>query len=773
MFAALGASLALAAPLLPSVGEDADIEMAHRLEGILHTIQAHALDVKEQQEKLREKMVILDADDSLREEYQTLLEQSYKEAAPYGGLSAVPMHVPSNPSTQGRFIVISRARSGASWMRDMLNQHPDIQCYRELLAERQPKDLSTWYAKFVSGHKQLLEQPMDDAAFWPMRSKKFQGFKWYHSQADIELFSPFWKASIDNTTRAQQSSRAQGFAKFLKEYGFKVIIVDRQARLTRLVSDHYDGTGLVKINVDDLPAQLELDRQYGLETTAWLAERGIAKDHMLRVTYENLLADAHNVMRMVYNFLGADPNVVNYTGSFYEPNSRYEGNLFNLAADSEPQQEHRVELKNVISNLNDVAEKLRQEAPSFMDELNNSRPFHFRRGRATLPSPSEEANSSNQTVVQTLRAGPSEQAKQWWWKTHGGQAKAVAEAEEKAQQEARKKALDDAKKTVAEAEMVVQSADGARKKAHQLAEVKSNEEALAELKLEMQEKAKHTAQEKAELVGKAAATAKANADEAADTLSKMKGEASTAKLKVAAAAAAAAVAKAKSAAAAAEALSAAHAKAREWEVQTKSAMAHTATADNGTAQTFQSADLPAIVTEAQQKADEAAKEEAKAEEQAEAELLAISEAKAKAETEANSMAIAKARADDVVAYTKEMLSEAKDAVTRTKFAAEQAAKAEAAAVAKHEIALAKVKSSAARVADEQAAIASASEAGQQRMQKQQKQQDQTEKRQQQQQQRQTYKEVFDQSRKSTAASTAARSIGTVGSRSVSLSAFRQ
>ena len=85
MFAALGASLALAAPLLPSVSEHADMEVAQRLEGIQLTLQAHASDVKEQQEKLRQKLVILDADEHLREEYQMLLEQSYKQAAPYGG----------------------------------------------------------------------------------------------------------------------------------------------------------------------------------------------------------------------------------------------------------------------------------------------------------------------------------------------------------------------------------------------------------------------------------------------------------------------------------------------------------------------------------------------------------------------------------------------------------------------------------------------------------------------------------------------------------------
>ena len=90
------------------------MEVAQRLEGIQLTLQAHASDVKEQQEKLRQKLVILDADEHLREEYQMLLEQSYKQAAPYGGLSAMPMNVPSNPSTQGRFVVISRARSGAS-----------------------------------------------------------------------------------------------------------------------------------------------------------------------------------------------------------------------------------------------------------------------------------------------------------------------------------------------------------------------------------------------------------------------------------------------------------------------------------------------------------------------------------------------------------------------------------------------------------------------------------------------------------------------------------
>ena len=55
--------------------------------------------------------------------------------------------------------------------------------------------------------------------------------------------------------------------------------------------------------------------------------------------------------------------------------------------------------KEMEAGMADAAKKLRQDAPSFLDELNHSRPLHVRRSHSL-----EEANSQKQKVVRRVAA---------------------------------------------------------------------------------------------------------------------------------------------------------------------------------------------------------------------------------------------------------------------------------------------------------------------------------------------------------------------------------
>ena len=64
-----------------------------------------------------------------------------------------------------------------------------------------------------------------------------QGFKWFHYQAGIELFEPYYNWNLDNASRARNEGRAQEWAAWLQRNHFKVVVFEREDRLARMVSE--------------------------------------------------------------------------------------------------------------------------------------------------------------------------------------------------------------------------------------------------------------------------------------------------------------------------------------------------------------------------------------------------------------------------------------------------------------------------------------------------------------------------------------------------------
>ena len=133
------------------------------------------------------------------------------------------------------FVIFSRARSGTTWLISMLNEHPEVSCDGELLLQvKTDAALKQFYGTFdLSGHLHVGTKARE-------RSKRrigAQGFKWFHYQAGIELFEPYYNWNLNNATRARNEERAQEWAAWLQRNHFKVIVFERQDRLARMVSE--------------------------------------------------------------------------------------------------------------------------------------------------------------------------------------------------------------------------------------------------------------------------------------------------------------------------------------------------------------------------------------------------------------------------------------------------------------------------------------------------------------------------------------------------------
>ena len=250
------------------------------------------------------------------------------------------------------FVIFSRARSGTTWLISMLNGHPEISCDGELLLQvKTDAALKQFYAAF-DGSGRLHEGTKARE-----RSKQrigAQGFKWFHYQASIELFEPYYNWNLDNATRARNEDRAQKWAAWLQRNHFKVVVFEREDRLARMVSeakhnmlkDYMCSTEKcvdehrkkkVYLKPEHLKLKLLDDEEIGTSTVGWLNKHGFNDSQVHRarcatrmrrppcvprarptpqlaprraqktfLTYHQLVKDPEAQVSLLYGFLGVD-----------------------------------------------------------------------------------------------------------------------------------------------------------------------------------------------------------------------------------------------------------------------------------------------------------------------------------------------------------------------------------------------------------------------------------------------------------------------------------
>ena len=257
----------------------------------------------------------------------------------------------TQPADRQNFVIFSRARSGTTWLISMLNGHPAISCDGELLLTvKNDSALNEFYDDFDrTGLLHTDVKPREK------NKKKIlsQGFKWFHYEAGIQLFEPFYNWNIDNQTRTGDVARAEGWAAWLLKNRFKVVVFEREDRLARMVSEakhnlmgdyvcttekcvEAHANMKVYLKPEHLVLKLQDDEKIGKKTMSWLNSHGFNRQqvsahecpHMrhrlctqrrplpLRpsplaqqtlVTYRDLVEDPEGQVKHLYRFLGVDP----------------------------------------------------------------------------------------------------------------------------------------------------------------------------------------------------------------------------------------------------------------------------------------------------------------------------------------------------------------------------------------------------------------------------------------------------------------------------------
>jgi len=179
----------------------------------------------------------------------------------------------SGPGAENKFLIISRARSGTSLLRDLLNSHPDINCEAEILASARlfPKthihhrvkkhDRPVYGAKILSYQMVQVHGIAEPEEFF--RHFHDQGFKFIHLKRNTfwQTFSLF-KATSTGVFHTDRH-------KVTKTKAVEVDIPDFIARLRW--SDallQYETAGLKDIDPLDIDYDTELSQPEFFQATA-------------------------------------------------------------------------------------------------------------------------------------------------------------------------------------------------------------------------------------------------------------------------------------------------------------------------------------------------------------------------------------------------------------------------------------------------------------------------------------------------------------------------
>ena len=135
----------------------------------------------------------------------------------------------SGPTT--RFIIVSLARSGTTWLESMLKQHPDVHTWSEVVREMAGDG--------VHADRNVAWRTLRELAYMPpggapgrlngtqlSRAKRVQGLKWFNLEGglDLQFYPP-----RDTTER---------LGSFLRQNRFKVVLLERSAGLDMHISTY-------------------------------------------------------------------------------------------------------------------------------------------------------------------------------------------------------------------------------------------------------------------------------------------------------------------------------------------------------------------------------------------------------------------------------------------------------------------------------------------------------------------------------------------------------
>ena len=198
------------------------------------------------------------------------------------------------------FMVISRPHNGANWLKDMLNENPDVFCHGEPLLNKKGADVDAFKRDFLSDHtRQQVGHPRIMASL-------AEGFSWFHSQGEVDFIASKFLNLTKGTSR-ETLQRGADFTRWLVDNDVKIILLERHNKLARRVNALKTSPAQEHAVIDakNLVKGLQSDDELTSETPPFLLGKGVHRDNIAEVSYDELAADPASVMARVFSFIGA------------------------------------------------------------------------------------------------------------------------------------------------------------------------------------------------------------------------------------------------------------------------------------------------------------------------------------------------------------------------------------------------------------------------------------------------------------------------------------
>ncbi len=204
---------------------------------------------------------------------------------------------------QTRFIIICAPRTGSTMLRMMLNSHPKIVCYGEVITLGEP-NLGKKYQKFIGQTSQELaqiraENPVNFLYnyIWNREDCQSIGLKLKYRQLKEEFQDVFQAILDDQEIKIIHLSRQN----LLKRY-----VSNRLAssgRTSTVVFDSQDSKPQPKVTVDVEKLMQDI---VSVEETEAKFREDFKQHQVFEVTYEDLVVSNHEIMTKLLNFLDVE-----------------------------------------------------------------------------------------------------------------------------------------------------------------------------------------------------------------------------------------------------------------------------------------------------------------------------------------------------------------------------------------------------------------------------------------------------------------------------------
>mmetsp|Transcript_29962 Transcript_29962/g.100143 ORF Transcript_29962/g.100143 Transcript_29962/m.100143 type:complete len:293 (+) Transcript_29962:205-1083(+) len=209
------------------------------------------------------------------------------------------------PSRTTLFAIVSRARSGTTWLLSMLNSHPHIRCKSEILLRKNASEarrtiLPEWQ-QWAAGQPCKTRRPAPPSL---KTARCARGFKWFNGEA------------FDVT---RDSENAHWYLEFLSK--IKLILLERQG-LDHVVSQiKHQNTALFQCKTAECASNISasqvaihgpIAQMLDERVAKFTAELSVLRNTMrwgqyLYLTYDELMTHPGLCMQRIFDFLGVAP----------------------------------------------------------------------------------------------------------------------------------------------------------------------------------------------------------------------------------------------------------------------------------------------------------------------------------------------------------------------------------------------------------------------------------------------------------------------------------